>query len=1006
MKLAKTLFLTLALGALFLLILSLEPRMSYTKTQAKRVANGFKIAERMNQETKYDFQVQSWLNKFKTDLINRRELFFDTDEIPEYLKKWLPIEKILVVESSDDGVLKRANTFGTDFPLDWVVSFLKADCLLREKTEDEIEEGLLDELEKNVSKGFYNLIGNRVTKLKVVLRQASKMVLEQSETGTKALLWDKFRLGERVGYIFIKLDFLKFNSLYPIKSFFKFGEDSGYNCAFYFLGSKKILGNPGFMSKIESDFVKWLEAKLGEIGERPAKANYRGQEVFIGSKSYTYDFRPLVILPEDINSKLSLSWKFKLVFLILFFLVLIMVTETLIFQRGFKQNLGRVLAGAFMLAILMPFFVARSVFLRTLIENSEKERLKIERDLHDTLIGLDEGVRIFHMNLLANLKNYCRTPSVVKSILNEERMEGNTGDIDKVFSSIKADEIKLNPSWAEDFTVNDSIAEYIASAGIQILRKDLNFSPEKEQIINSILVSGPNSFIRFFDRQRRKTLAKRSLGKNDNTYYLLEFFRSNFAERLNKKIIHPGFDRKKIGAVSSLDANGLQFEMAEKELVTAIGEGRTYNKLINADSLNWFQTSVGFVHFALFPCEVNGIIRYFISAAWDEFAIDPLFLRRKFIQLGKTNTGGEPTHFQAYSPMIRDNLSSNETESRLLTNLINSCLKKGQIMREETFEGVGSEGAALYEVIPGKFIKLYTIGAKKETGFLKKEYKKRQMIFNIGIFIFIIFSIVAGFNISRSFTNPLEHLLWGMSRIDQNDYKVRLKTSREDEFGSLSVAFNRMAKRLQEKDLLDKYVSQSVKKLTSEPELFAKAQLGSEEWVTILFADLIGFKELQESSSDEDIQKAVETGLSFFFEAAEKSGGEVDKVIGEKVLITFRHDQMGDDKAAQAAIDVARDISGKFEGVGSLVPYFGINSGKVIAGIIGTPSVRMDYTVIGDPVNVAARLCGVASNTGNKVVISGITREILASKKMAFEKLDVKNVKGKKQEVEAFKLVI
>jgi adenylate cyclase len=245
-----------------------------------------------------------------------------------------------------------------------------------------------------------------------------------------------------------------------------------------------------------------------------------------------------------------------------------------------------------------------------------------------------------------------------------------------------------------------------------------------------------------------------------------------------------------------------------------------------------------------------------------------------------------------------------------------------------------------------------------------------------------------------------------MSRIDQNDYKVRLKTSREDEFGSLSIAFNRMAKRLQEKDLLDKYVSQSVKKLTSEPELFARAQQGSEEWVTILFADLIGFKQLQENSSDKEIQTAIEIGLSFFFEEAEKNGGEVDKVIGEKVLITFRHDILGDEKAALAAIAVARKIAGQFEEVDGLIPYFGINSGRVIAGIIGTPSVRMDYTVIGDPVNVAARLCSVASSTENTVVISGITREILSKQKLSFEKLAVKNVKGKKQEVEAFKVQV
>jgi len=153
------------------------------------------------------------------------------------------------------------------------------------------------------------------------------------------------------------------------------------------------------------------------------------------------------------------------------------------------------------------------------------------------------------------------------------------------------------------------------------------------------------------------------------------------------------------------------------------------------------------------------------------------------------------------------------------------------------------------------------------------------------------------------------------------------------------------------------------------------------------------------------VQSLLESVLEQFYQQAALSGGEVDKLIGGKLLIVFPHQNAGAHGAAVNAANFVETILRSFCDNQLIRPVFGLNSGRVISGIIGTPSVRMDNTIIGDPVNVAARLCSLARSADRPVMIS---ETVAASLKLLYpiEKVDIGSIRGKSQEVEVFALKV
>jgi class 3 adenylate cyclase len=456
-------------------------------------------------------------------------------------------------------------------------------------------------------------------------------------------------------------------------------------------------------------------------------------------------------------------------------------------------------------------------------------------------------------------------------------------------------------------------------------------------------------------------------------------------------------------------------------LKTSFGIDKFHN-LINAMGLEvLFRTGLGKGYVTVFPIAYAGKYRYFVGAVWDEYAIGPTFLRRAFDQRVVADLGAldkekssfyhrldpgtyikkKPVSFMAFDGFRFDLFATSNDNRQIMANLLKRASRSKVLLKHET----KGEEATMFVAYPGQNLGVYMIGIQQNITHLKEIEDIRAIMFLAGMVLFVLFSVLAAVNISASFTNPLQHLLWGLGEVQKNNYSIKLKDSREDEFGSISKAFNLMTRRLQEKDVLGRFVSDSVKKLAANPELLKKAREGSEEEVTILFCSLKGFARIALQESESEIQKILEFSLRKFFARAEEYGGEIDKVIGEKILIVFPHRKTGRKKAVAAAISLVKNINKDFAIEKQVKPVFGLNIGKVISGIIGTPAVRMDYTVIGDPVNVAARLCSVAEDFDQTLVTSGLVCET-AGKTEKFEKIEIEKIKGKKQEVEVFKVKV
>ncbi|HVS54329.1 MAG TPA: adenylate/guanylate cyclase domain-containing protein [Opitutaceae bacterium] len=223
---------------------------------------------------------------------------------------------------------------------------------------------------------------------------------------------------------------------------------------------------------------------------------------------------------------------------------------------------------------------------------------------------------------------------------------------------------------------------------------------------------------------------------------------------------------------------------------------------------------------------------------------------------------------------------------------------------------------------------------------------------------------VFAFWISRGVSRPVLQLAAHTHHIAAGDYARRIEETRADELGQLARAFNRMSAGLAERDrirdLLDKNVS---------PEVAAQllrdgATLGGEEReVTILFADLRGFTTLSEKFAPRDVLNLLNRYLDRMSAEIEKNGGVIDKFIGDAIMALFGAPvAQGDaaDRALAAALAMERALAElnrelAAEGKMPLALGIGINTARVVAGNIGSHR-RLNYSVIGDGVNVAARL--------------------------------------------------
>jgi adenylate cyclase len=200
--------------------------------------------------------------------------------------------------------------------------------------------------------------------------------------------------------------------------------------------------------------------------------------------------------------------------------------------------------------------------------------------------------------------------------------------------------------------------------------------------------------------------------------------------------------------------------------------------------------------------------------------------------------------------------------------------------------------------------------------------------------------------------------------VASGDYTRRLELPRADELGQLATAFNQMTAGLAERDRVRDLLGKVVSPEIAAQLLRSDLQLGGEEReVTILFSDLRNFTTLSEQLPPHEVLTLLNRYLDRMSAVVEKHGGVIDKYIGDALMALFGA-PVALPHAAARAIAAARDMRAALtelnrelaaEGKPPLALGIGINTARVIAGNMGSKT-RLNYTVIGDGVNLAARL--------------------------------------------------
>jgi len=185
----------------------------------------------------------------------------------------------------------------------------------------------------------------------------------------------------------------------------------------------------------------------------------------------------------------------------------------------------------------------------------------------------------------------------------------------------------------------------------------------------------------------------------------------------------------------------------------------------------------------------------------------------------------------------------------------------------------------------------------------------------------------------------------------------------------------------------------SVETGSSEPARTSSP--GERKLATILFADVVGFTSMSENADPEAVARTVDAAFRRMAEVVESHGGTVDKYLGDALMAVFGVPVAHDDDAerAVAAALAMRELGG------DLAFSIGINSGEVMATAVGRDG---DVTVIGDAVNVAARLEKAAS--GGEVLVGPLTAE-LATGGIAFRERQPVLLKGKRDPVPVFEVL-
>jgi adenylate cyclase len=256
---------------------------------------------------------------------------------------------------------------------------------------------------------------------------------------------------------------------------------------------------------------------------------------------------------------------------------------------------------------------------------------------------------------------------------------------------------------------------------------------------------------------------------------------------------------------------------------------------------------------------------------------------------------------------------------------------------------------------------------------------------------------------ARTTADPISALRRGLARVQRGDFDVRVPVYDGSQIGQLQLGFNEMVAGLAERERIREafgtYVDQDVAAHILEEGIDLA---GEEVEVTLMFIDVRNFTGFAEQTPANEVVSAINRLFERIVPIIHAHGGRVDKFIGDGLLAVFgapRRQPDHADEALAAALEIA-DVVGSGE-AGTLEIGLGLNSGTVVAGNIGGDR-RYEFSVIGDAVNVAARVEAATRQTGDTVLLTERTAALLGRDRVELEERPGLELKGKRDAVTVY----
>jgi class 3 adenylate cyclase len=261
----------------------------------------------------------------------------------------------------------------------------------------------------------------------------------------------------------------------------------------------------------------------------------------------------------------------------------------------------------------------------------------------------------------------------------------------------------------------------------------------------------------------------------------------------------------------------------------------------------------------------------------------------------------------------------------------------------------------------------------------------------------IVGALFMVFWINHALSRPVARLDHGMRQVAKGDYQVRLPVTSDDEMGHAAGRFNEMVEGLSEREYLrdtfGKYVSTSVATAILDNRTGRVVDTTGE--ATLMFTDIEGFTGLSERLAPAEVASVLNAYLGAVVPVIQRHGGVVNSFIGDGLFATFNLPLPCENHAAAAiaaAIDIQQVLDeGPFAGHVALRTRIGLNTGTVIGVTIGTEN-RLNYTLLGDAVNVASRVEQLNKKFGTRILATEST--VCAAGSSDCERLGTVDVRG------------